>query len=193
MHAALVWLALFAIPFWELKAPSAWNDSELQSFLADSPWAQTAGPAPGAIVYLASAAPVRLAEAEAWQRLRRRKPDMPEESDPDYAAFLREDGGKHIVLAVSYHNQRVEAFSDNAEYRRMEHESVLKLGRKTYHIDGHFPPTRADACLRLVFPRAVQPQDKALVFDVYLPGIAGNFKSAEFRVKELQFRGRVEY
>ena len=191
MHVLALLLALFSVRFWENHLPAAWSDGELTAFLIDSPWAQTAGPNPGAIVFLASAPLVQQAEAEQYRRARRKKPSLPEESDPDYAAFQREDGGKHIVLAVLLPNQL--ALADAVEYRRMEQESVLRIGRRRYQITGHFPPMSTNPYLRLVYPRQVQPGDKSLAFDLYLPGVTGNFKSAEFRLKELLVKGQAQY
>ncbi len=186
---ALLLAAFFAAPFWESRPPSAWTDAELLRLLTDSPWAQPAGPAPAVPILLATAKPIRDAEAEALDRARRKDRRVPDEPDPDYADFLKEDGGKHIVVAV-----RVDArgFLDEAECRRMEQQSVMQVGRRRHGITGHFPPTSSDPYVRLVFPRDIQPGDKSVTFQLYLPGVTGNWKEAEFRLKDLVYQGRTE-
>ena len=68
MLAILLTLLLAAAPFWEAKGPAAWSEDELNQLLTESPWAQVAeGPSanlPGVQVYLATAKPIQLAEAE---------------------------------------------------------------------------------------------------------------------------------
>jgi len=191
MYALALLLAWAAAPFWETRPPAAWTDAELSGFLADSPWAQLAGPAPGVTIYLATARPMREAEAELYRRARLRQAHLPEVADLDYADFLRTEGARHIVIAVPFPDTL--ALADAAEYKRMEQESVLKIGRRTYKMSGHFPPVAADPRLRMAFPRDVRAGDKSLYFELYLPGVGGNFKSADFRFKELNYRGRVEY
>jgi hypothetical protein len=186
MHAIALWLALAAAPFWETKAPRDWTDEQLRMLLTDSPWAQAAGSG-GAPVFLATAQPIREAEQERW---RRRKTKGSEPPDPEYTDFLANDQGRHIVLAISYRDPR--PLADAAEARHMEEESVLKVGRKKFKITGQFPPTPMDPYLRLVYPRQVGPNDKALVFELYLPGTAGTFQIVEFRLKELLYRGKPE-
>ena len=68
----------------------------------------------------------------------------------------------------------------------------MKVGRKKYKITGHFPPTPSDPYLRLVFPRAVAPSDKIVEFDLYLPGAPQPYRIAEYVVKELMYRGKLE-
>jgi len=69
---------------------------------------------------------------------------------------------------------------------------VLKVGRKKYKITGQFPPTPMDPYLRLVYPREVGPNDKSLVFELYLPGVGRTYQIVEFRMKELLYRGKPE-
>src|SRR5580704_10491662 len=76
-------------PFWEAKPPERWSDREIDAMLHDSPWAQSVGPEPNMLVYLATAGPIEDAEEEA--RLRTKKPLA--EPDPDYLDYLRENGG----------------------------------------------------------------------------------------------------
>ena len=72
MLAILLTLLLAAAPFWEAKGPAAWSEDELNQLLTESPWAQVAeGPSanlPGVQVYLATAKPIQLAEAERERR-----------------------------------------------------------------------------------------------------------------------------
>jgi hypothetical protein len=74
----------------------------------------------------------------------------------------------------------------------MESESVMLIGRKTYKMVGHFPPTPSDPVLRLVFPREVQPTDKKVIFRLYIPGVDFPEREAEFLVKELIYHGKLE-
>jgi hypothetical protein len=187
--------AVAAIPFWEAKPPAEWSDTELKELLTDSPWAQQAisGKSSSDLqVYLASAHPIREAEAEAGRRAaKERKAPPPEDPTADeYASFLRENEGKVIVLAVSVPSPKV--LQDPAEVKRMEEECVLKAGKKKYKMTGHFPPSPSDAWLRLVFPRAVTEADKSFRFELYIPSVPDPYRFAEFRIKELTYKGRPE-
>ncbi|MGA2130807.1 MAG: hypothetical protein ABSH50_00700 [Bryobacteraceae bacterium] len=175
-------LALLAAPFWETKSPRDWTEPELQRLMHDSPWAQMADPAPEVQVYLATASPLRDAETELARR--RGKP-----LNEEYVDYLKEHGGKQIILAIAFKN--LNALSDGEEARHMEDESVMKVGRQTYKIEGHFPPVPADPVLRLVYPRAVTERDKNVTFELYLPGY-GPYHEAQFRVRDLMFKGRLE-
>ncbi len=75
----------------------------------------------------------------------------------------------------------------------MQERCFLKLGRKKYKITGYFPPTPDDPHLRLAFPRAVSTADKNLVFELYLPGTLKPYRLAEFPMKDLTYRGALEY
>ena len=185
MHGIALWAALLAAPFWETKSPPDWTEVELQTILTDSPWAQ--GLEKGGAGYLATARPMQDAEHEL---ARRRRAKGAESADPEYTEFLAQDQGKHIVLAITYPNPQ--PLADAAEARRMEEESFLKVGKKKYKMTGQFPPTPADPYLRLVYPREIGPNDKSLVFELYLPGVSGTFKMLEFRMKELLYHGKPE-
>ena len=85
------------------------------------------------------------------------------------------------------------AFNDSKELDRLEKESVLRVGRKKLPMTGYFPPSERDPFLRIAFPRQVGASDKAVRFELYLPGVAGPFRSVEFPMEALKFEGRVEF
>ena len=180
-------LVLFFLgrPFWEAKPPERWSDREIEAIRNDSPWAQTVGPEPKVLVYLATAAPIEEAEEEA--RLRTKKPLN--EPDPDYLDYLRENGDKHFVLAIPAIMRG--SLDQPGEEKAMEESSEMIVGRKTYKIIGHFPPTESDPVLRLVFPREAQSTDKSVLFHLYLPGLASPNRETEFRVKDLIYHGKL--
>jgi len=194
MVAELLLTGLLAPAFWEVRPPSAWTAEEIGQLLSDSPWAQRVeGPLKeaGVVVYLATAQPTRQAEEELLRRGMRSQPPEDRTSGEEYREFLRRNAGKVIVLAVRLPMMTV--FGDEAELRRMEKDCVLKVGRRSYRMTGHFPPASADPCLRLVFPRDVDSQDKTLRFELYLPGVPSPYRWAEFRLKEMRYRGAPEY
>jgi hypothetical protein len=182
----LVPLFLFlAQPFWESKPPEKWSNQEISMLRSNSPWAQIMGPEPGVLVYFATAAPIEEAEGE----LRLRIKNALREPDPDYLTYLSENRDKYFVLAIPYDRLALEKADES---RKMEAESVMVIGRKTYKIIGHFPPTPSDPVLRLVFSREVQPADKKVVFKLYVPGVDFPEREAEFQVKELLYHGKLE-
>jgi hypothetical protein len=185
MRLLLAVLFFLGQPFWEAKPPERWSDREIDAMLHDSPWAQSVGPEPKVLVYLATAAPIEDAEEEA--RLRSKNP--PAEPDPDYLDYLRENGGKEFVVAIP--GVTLSALEKPAEERAMEEQTLMVIGRKSYKIIGHFPPTEADPVLRLVFPREALPSDKSVVFRLYLPGVAFPDRETEFRVKDLMYHGKL--
>ncbi len=189
MRACLLVIALLArAPFWETKPPEQWTDDELHELLSDSPWAQQAVDSTGAGVgvRLATARPVREAERELARRTA-----APEDTQTDeYEEFLRENAGKQIVLAVAF--STASALDDPAEVKRMEERCVLKVGKTRHRMTGHFPPSPGDPYLRLVFPRVITPADKSLVFELYLPGVPNPYRRAEFRIRDLNYRGSTE-
>ncbi len=186
MHLLGLMLALLAAPFWEAKPPDAWSDLELERMFTDSPWGEVVEPEPAQHVYLSSALPMQQAEAEAA----RRKHLSPDERDPDYADFLQQDRGRHIVVAIPFRNVR--ALSEAAEELRMEEDSRMRVGKKSYKMTGHFPPTDSDPVLRLVFPRNLDRGDTRLLFELYLPGIPNPLRSAQFELKEMVYKGKLE-
>jgi hypothetical protein len=183
MPPIALFLALAAAPFWETSAPRDWSEEQLHLLLTDSPWAQGVGTT---TAFLATAQPVQQAEKEIWRR-RTAKGSAP--PDPEFADFLLNDNGRHIVLAILYRDPK--PLADAVETRRMEEESVLRVGKRKYKMTGHFPPTPGDPYLRLVYSREIGPADKSIVFDLYLPRVAG-YQTMEFRMTELQYRGKPE-
>ena len=123
-------------------------------FATESPWAQQTAEAPQVVVYLATAAPIEHAEAELRLRLKKNPHPLPE-PDPDYVEYLNTHRAENLVLAITY--PTLAGLGDAVENKRMEDESVMRIGKKSYGIVGHFPPTPSDPVLRLIFPRAVQP------------------------------------
>lgn len=196
----LLLLFLAATPFWEAKAPQTWTEDELNVMLTNSPWAQMAEVGTTkdrpAQVFLVTAGPLEAAMHEREVRYKRQRPvtkDAVEASellDEEYKVWLFDNRETQIVVAV--HVGKLEAFKDTKEVTRMEQETVMKIGRKKVKITGHFPPTTNDPYLRFAFPREVQPTDKKVTFDLYVPGIAGNYVTAEFQVKDMIVKGKLE-
>jgi len=185
MHALLVALFFLAQPFWEAKPPEQWTDVQIDYMRHASPWVQNVGPEQVLLVWLATAEPIRQAEAEA--RLRTRRPEL--EPDPDYAQFLTESADKNLVLAIAYPS--LKGLGDAIEQHRLEEESEMIVARKHYKIVGHFPPTPTDPVLRLVFPREVRDTDKFVQFQLYIAGIPFPEREVEFRVKDLFYHGKL--
>lgn len=180
-----VLLAFAAGPFWETKPAREWTNEELGQFLTASPWAKQAG----TTIYLATAQPIREAEVE-WNR---RKPptDLPDDPvESDYEEFMRENPGKYIVLAARL--PRPDEMNDAAAARRVEEKSFMKVGKRKHKIAGHFPPSISDPVLRLVFPRDIQPGDKFLEFELYLPSVPQSYRMIFFDLRQLQYKGRLE-
>jgi hypothetical protein len=202
MSSTLLWPLAFllAAPFWEAKPPLEWSDQELTQILTDSPWAQiissqaVAVPGPGVQVYLATAAPLQAAELEAKRRVELRfKPGTAPLESPlakEYNDWLEENRATQIVLAIHMESNR--GFADEQEVRRMEEESIMRVGRRKIKMSGHFDPYPGDRYLRLAFPRQGELSDKTLTFDLYLPGVPGPYRSAEFKLKEMVVRGKLE-
>lgn len=189
MHALLPLLFFLAQPFWDTKPPERWTDAEIDIIRHESPWAQVAGPDPAVVVYLATAAPVEMAEAELRLRIKKNTSRLPE-PDPDYIDYLRENRQNQFVLAIAYPTLR--GLGKAEESKQMENDSVMVIGRKTYHFTGHFPPTPSDPVLRLIFDREVKGTDKTVSFRLYLPGLSFPERDVEFRVKDLMFQGKLE-
>ena len=73
----------------------------------------------------------------------------------------------------------------------MEEESIMRVGRQKYKMEGHFPPVPSDPFLRLVYPRVATERDKSVNFELYLPGY-GPYHEAEFRVRDMMYKGKLE-
>ena len=189
MHALLPLFFFLIQPFWEAKPPERWTDAEIQSLRTDSPWAQRSPESPQVVYYLATAAPIEQAEGELRLRMKKNPHPLPE-PDPDYVEFLRDHREQSLVLAIAY--PTIPQITDREESKRMEEDSVMLIGRKTYHIEGHFPPVPSDPVLRLIFPRAVKPTDKTVLFRLYLGGLNFPEREVEFRVKDLLYQGKLE-
>jgi hypothetical protein len=189
-------LLFLAAPFWETKAPPDWSEHELVMLLTESPWAEMVPPPGGGDaqpvqVYLATATPMDQAEQERDRRYRRKHPgEIPDPLVADYRGWLEENRASQIVLAVSV--GKADAFSKDEETRLMEEESVMRIGRKKIKMTGHFPPSPGDPYLRLAFPRSVEPGDKKVIFELYLPGVALPYRVAEFTVKDMIVKGKLE-
>jgi hypothetical protein len=182
MHLVCALLALLASPFWETKAPGDWTDAQVESLLHDSPWAEMAEPAPVVQVYLASSRPMREAEAELARR--RGKP-----LSGEYLEYIAHEGADKLIVAIAYKN--LTALADAEEVHNMEEESIMRVSRRKYKMEGHFPPVPSDPFLRLVYPRAATERDKTIAFDLYLPGY-GPYHEAEFRVRDMLYKGQLE-
>lgn len=187
-RALTAMLFFLAQPFWELKPPEQWTDREIDTVRHLSPWVQVVGPEPTVRVYFATAAPIEQAEAEARARFKKRAAET--EPDPDYLNYVRENRENQFVLAIPY--ATLSGLGRAEEDRRMEQETVMLIGRKQYHLVGHYPPVPSDPVLRLIFPRELRPTDKSVVFRLYLPGVNFPDREAEFRVKELMYHGKLE-
>ncbi len=186
MRALLPLLFFLSQPFWETKPPEQWTDAEIQAIRSDSPWAQRSE---ASVIFLATAAPIEQAEGELRLRFKNNPSALPE-PDPDYLEYLRDHREQHFVLGITY--PTLNGTSDARENKRMEEESVMIVGKKTYHIVGHFPPTPSDPVLRLIFPRAVNSTDKTVLFRLYLGGLTFPEREAEFRVKDLTYQGKLQ-
>jgi hypothetical protein len=193
MHSLWTFFLLMAAPFWESKPAQQWSNLDLDLMFRNSPWAQTSllttriGGEPQIFVYLASAKPMQ--EAEEERRIRRKK--TPDPVAAEYIAWASENAGKYIVLSVRVPISFV--FSDESESKRMEKDASLRVGRKRYAPVMHFLPSSTDEHLRFVFPREGSDSAKKLSFDFYVPSIAGPYREAEFMLKDLTYKGKLEY
>ena len=187
MHGLVALLFFLAQPFWHSKTPEQWSLQEIGILRSHSPWAQTTGPEPNVTVYLATAAPIEEAESE----LRVRSKNPLREPDPDYAAYITSHRDQNLVLAIPYPNLTKLGRAD--EEKKLEADTVMVIAKnRQYKIVGHFPPTFSDPVLRLIFPREVRPSDKSVTFRLYLPGVDFPQRDAEFQVKDLIYRGKLE-
>jgi hypothetical protein len=195
----LAMLLMLVASFWETKAPADWTDNELLILFTDSPWAQMVEPAvkdahgSPVQVYLASATPMQAGEKERERRYVRKGNGPPPAESPmdiEYQLWLEDNLAKQIVVAVRI--PRTKDFDDGAQTKRMEDETVMRVGRKKFKMTGNFPPTQRDPYLRIAFPREVQASDKTLTFELYVPGATPPFRTVEFRVKDMLVGGKLE-
>jgi hypothetical protein len=189
MHVLLPLFFFLAQPFWESKAPERWTGAEIESIRTESPWAQRTKEGPVSVVFLATATPIEHAEGELRLRMKKNPHPMPE-PDPDYVEYLSMHREETFVLGITY--PTLAGLGDARESQRMEEESVMLVGKKSYSIVGHFPPTPSDPVLRLIFPRVVKPEDKTVLFRLYLGGLKFPEREVEFRVKDLTYQGKLE-
>jgi hypothetical protein len=198
MSLAAIFLFL-AASFWETKAPADWTDNELVQMFTDSPWgqmvqasAQAESHSAPVDIFLATAGPIVEAENERERRFMRKRNGPPVE-DPmaeEYQAWLEDNKATQIVVAARI--PRTKAFDDGQQTKRMEDDSIMRVGRKRYKMTGNFPPTERDPYLRLAFPRQVSEADKMVTFELYLPGVAPPYRTVEFKVKDLMLKGKLE-
>jgi hypothetical protein len=195
----LAMLLMLAASFWETKAPTDWTDDELLRMFTDSPWGQmveatAAKDTHGAPVqiYLATAGPMQEAEKERQRRYVRKgnQPVVETPMETEYRLWLEDNRSAQIVLAIRI--PRSKDFDDGGQTRRMEEESRMRVGRKKYKMTGSFPPTMHDTYLRLAFPRQVVESDARVTFELYLPGVSPPYRTVEFKVKDLIFKGKLE-
>lgn len=183
---------LFAGAYWETTPVAQWDEIQLRRFFVESPWAQPLRPdrSPEQITdvhaYLASAAPMREAEAE----LRRRTKPREDVLWDEYRAWMEENAATHIVLAVRLPKNSM--LEDPRESRAMEQDSRLHAGRKKLKPTVVFSPTATDPYVRLAFPRAVKPGDEEFEIELYLPGASGSYRTAVFKTKDLLWKGKPE-
>lgn len=198
MTALLLSLLLLAAPYWEAKLPADWTDIEISQLLADSPWAQriaspdAKGNLPTVQVYLATARPIQLAEQELDRRAKLRTKGKTDDYDPfaeEYRVWLEDNRKSHIILAIRIGNTT--AYSDSKELKSLEN-SFMRVGRKKIPMTGYFPPSVRDPYLRIAFPRQIQLSDKQVQFELYIPGVAGPFRLAEFKLETMVVAGKLE-
>jgi hypothetical protein len=191
-------LLLAVTPFWEAKDCAQWSEEELELFLSDSPWARPAeavalrgARGTASRSFLATAAPVRLAETE-WRRRRIQKAlREADDSWQEWEEFLAKDSSRFIVLAIALPPA---AAQDAREMAEMENQSLLRVGKKKFKMSGYFPSGASDPFTRLIFPRVSLDSVKELVFEIYVPGDGGsNFREAVYLTKELNWRGKPAY
>ncbi|HTB13742.1 MAG TPA: hypothetical protein VK752_19340 [Bryobacteraceae bacterium] len=195
----LAMLLILAASFWESKAPADWTDNEILNLFTDSPWAQMAEASVkdshGAPVqvYIATAGPMREGEKERERRyIRKGNGPSREESpmDTEYRLWLEDNMAKQIVVAVRIF--RSKDFDDGAQTKRMEDDTLMRVGRKKFKMTGNFPPTQRDPYLRIAFPREVQATDKSVTFELYVPGATPPYRTVEFKVKDMIVNGKLE-
>jgi hypothetical protein len=196
----LLTLLLLAAPYWETKSPAEWTDVEVSQLLSNSPWAQAMKVSvsakenlPAVQVYLATAHPLQLAEQERDRRAKLRSSKGKDNSydafAEEYRAWLEDYSKDHIILAIRVGNAK--AYSESKELSALKN-SAMKIGRRKIPLTSYFPPSARDPYLRVAFPRIVQLSDKKVQFELYIPGIAGPFRGAEFDLDQMVVGGKLE-
>ena len=207
----MIWLALALLliePFWQTKPPAEWNDLELSQILSDSPWAQMATQ-PGKArvgknasqnqlvqVYLATAAPIAIAVAERMRHAELRRPGTAkaQADDPlsqERSVWFADNRTDHVIVAALVGNNN--AFSSDSETRRMEQDCAMDLGHHRVKLSAYFPPTPSDPHLYLAFPRDPgAASDNTVTFELYLPGVAGPYRTVTFKLKDMLVDGKLE-
>ncbi len=208
----MIWLMLaallFADPFWQTKPAKDWTDAELSQFLSDSPWAQMAeqpakpegvketGQGKLVQVYLATAGPIVTALAERDRRMELRRPGITKAlaDDPlsqERAFWFADHRAEYIIVAARVENN--DAFSVEKETSRMEHDSVMSVGRTQVKVSATFPPTQTDPHLYLAFLREPAVNSgKDLSFALYLPGVPLPYRIVTFKIKGMMVDGKLE-
>jgi hypothetical protein len=191
-------LFLAAAPFWQEKGLAEWSDIQIAQFLNDSPWAHPVKTAAGKVVglpvqaYLASSNLAEQAEKERTRRaaLRHKTEDTP--LAEEYRLWFEDNRKEQVILAVRVGNNT--AFSEESEVRRMQDDTLMHSGNNKVKMSSYFPPSSTDPFVHFAFPRsAIQPQEKFLDFEVYLPGIASPFRGVAFTVADLLVDGKPDY
>ncbi|MCC6538659.1 MAG: hypothetical protein IT162_13975 [Bryobacterales bacterium] len=178
-------------PFWESKPPSQWTREQIESLFTLSPWGMLALDTTTPI-FLASARPLREAEVQLRTRGAAEGQAEAQADEDDYFSYIAQNPGKHIVVAARVAD--LTAFSEAREVKQMEKECYLRAGgRKKIFPVGHFPPTPSDPYLRILFPRQSLDGVKTVNVLLYVPGNSKPFMEAEFKVKDLMYRGKLEY
>jgi hypothetical protein len=175
--------------FWDTKPPEEWTVEEVQAMFEGCPWSRTLRVRGDPLqAHLASAEPMR--EAEKRQRAFQKRTGAPDASFAEYLAMM--DEGEYIVLAVKIKDR--EKFSDGVMVNRMQKDTVMRVGKTSYPLFTHFPPSSSDPYLRLVFKRpALGPGDKSIFFAFLVPGATDPYRNVEFYCKEMEFRGKLAY
>jgi hypothetical protein len=191
-------LLLAAAPFWQEKPIAEWNDIQLAEFLNDSPWAHAATgagkiPGPPVQTYLARGHLADRAVAERVRRVALRRKQTGEDAlAEEYRLWFEDNRTAQVIVAIRAGN--LLAFSEEAEIRRMQDNSAMRSGKVKVKMSGYFPPTANDPYLRMAFPREIiSPGEKFLDFDLYLPGVAGPFRTVQFVVQDLIVDGKADY
>ena len=75
----------------------------------------------------------------------------------------------------------------------MEQDCAMDLGRHRVTLSAYFPPTPSDSYLYLAFPRDPGAgSDNAVTFELYLPGVAGPYRTVTFKLKDMLVGGKLE-